>query len=44
MGKEILTLGDTKTEKRKFWYPKHPTVINNEDIDNSIISCQGFHQ
>ena len=38
MNKEILVFGDIGIDKHWFHYPKHPTLIDDEDIDKTLIS------
>ena len=40
VNKEIITLGDTDFEKRKFHYSKYPINLNNVDLDKMIIFIQ----
>ena len=38
MNKDIITLGDIESKKRKFHYSNYPVSIKNLDVDNIIIS------
>lgn len=38
MNKDIITLGDNESKKRKFHYSNYPVSIKNLDVDNIIIS------
>ena len=38
MGKEILTFGDIKIEKNKFYCQKSPIFIKDVDIEKVLVS------
>ena len=38
MGKEILTCGDTKIEKNKFYSNKTPIFLKDVDIEKVLVS------
>ena len=38
MGKEIITFGDTETEKHKFCRYKRPIFLEDVDIDKVLVS------
>ena len=42
MGKEILTFGDIKIEKNKFYHHKTPTFLKDVDIEKVLVSNNIF--